>query len=411
MKKLIKNTKYETGQVIPLVVLMMFAIIAMVALILDGGSIMSNRRSAQAAADAGALAGAKQLCSPDTAPNAVSVAQDYAINKNKATTAVTVPITVTINGHTVNGVNVKTIMENSSFFAGIFGVKTLIARAEASAGCYHPSVTTHMLPIAFYYNTPPVNAKSTDCSVAPCSLVNWNYTDLLTTLRTAKSDSTMIPLDDLYVVSDKTKVCEKSLSGTIVCTDMASNASGGNRTWIDLSKVADTSNLKKVIKDGISKPLALPSWLNGEPGAVSAVYDGTIFSELDPIENYEDLQARLVLVPVFDYFCTSGDPQNNAACVWHSGDKVEFIVNQNQPSYRLVGLAPFVVTCVTKSGKADFGQTNAKGDCPGNAEIIKLDPKDKNTIEGYFVDGSPLDDFTGGTDGVSAGLDVISLTK
>lgn len=411
MKKLMMKNKYETAQVIPLVVLAMFAIIGMVALILDGGSIMSNRRTAQAAADAGALAGAKQLCSPDTAPNAISVAQDYAKTNNKASTAIATAIQVTINGHTVNGVNVKTSVENPSFFAGIFGVSSLKANAEASAGCYHPSVTTHMLPIAFYYNTPPVKAKTTDCSTAPCSLVNWDYTELLTALETAKSDPSLLPYDDLYVVSDKTKVCEKSLSGTIVCTDMAANASGGNRTWIDLSKVADTSNLKKVIKDGISKPLALPSWLNGEPGAVSAVYDGTIFSELDPIKNYEDLQARLVLVPVFSDYCPSGNPQTDCSSAWKTGDRINLIVNSNQPSYRLVGLAPFVVTCVTKSGKGDFGQTNAKGDCPGNAEIIKLDPKDKNTIEGYFVDGSPLDDYTGGTEGVSAGLDVISLTK
>ena len=53
MKRYSFMKKLEKGQVIPLVVLMLFAIIGMIALILDGGGLMSNRRTAQAAADAG----------------------------------------------------------------------------------------------------------------------------------------------------------------------------------------------------------------------------------------------------------------------------------------------------------------------------------------------------------------------
>jgi len=34
-----------------------------------------------------------------------------------------------------------------------------------------------------------------------------------------------------------------------------------------------------------------------------------------------------------------------------------------------------------------------------------------DAIEGYFVMNSPLDQFTTGTEGVSAGLDIISLTE
>ena len=76
MKKFLIKNKLETGQVIPLVVLMIFVIIGMVALILDGGSIMSNRRTAQAAADAGALAGAQRVCLGKS--DAKSVAEYYA---------------------------------------------------------------------------------------------------------------------------------------------------------------------------------------------------------------------------------------------------------------------------------------------------------------------------------------------
>jgi hypothetical protein len=194
---------------------------------------------------------------------------------------------------------------------------------------------------------------------------------------------------------------------------MVSNP-GGNRVWVDLSEIADTSNLKKLIKDGVDEPIGLPAWLNGEPGVVAAVYNDDNYTQLDPIEGYESLVARLFLVPVYDYFCTKGDPENDCPSVWHDGDKIEYIVNSNQPSYRLVGLAPFVVTGVTKNKKCVFGQKNQNNYCPGYDFAYPTSTDKKNNIdaiEGYFVDGSPLDEFTSGTEGVSAGLDIISLTQ
>ncbi len=57
-----KPNKVEVGQILPIVALSMVALIAMAALIIDGAVIMSHRRTAQAAADAAALAGAEWLC-------------------------------------------------------------------------------------------------------------------------------------------------------------------------------------------------------------------------------------------------------------------------------------------------------------------------------------------------------------
>ena len=300
-------------------------------------------------------------------------------------------------------------MTNGSFFAGIFGATGLTSAAEATAGCYHPSQVVRMLPIAFFYESPPVNNEDTECGdeTNPCALVNWDYTELLDTLRTTATSG--LPLDYIYIVSDKTKVCEKN-TGVIVCNEMKANASGGNRTWIDLSEAADMANLKKIIQEGISNPLILPSWLNGQPGAVSAICDGTIYSELDPIVEYEDLAARLIIVPVFDRYCVT-NPENNCA---DADDNFDYLSNPIKDSYRIVGLAPFVLTCVTKSFQCEFGQCvtgdDGKDTCPG---YKYSDPtnQEANAIEGYFVDGSPLDIFTGGTLGVDVGLDVVSLTK
>ena len=215
---MMKNTnfrRFETGQIIPFVVVAFIVIIMLAAVMVDGGSLLLNRRAAQAAADAGALAGAKQLCNVDSQANraaAIAVAVDY-VSKNNATIPEGQPpaiITVPMLSYHILGINVKTSVSNESFFARIFGETGLTAVAEATAGCYHPSQIVRLLPIAFYYDSPPIKNEDADCSDAtdPCNLVNWDYTELLDTLR-ATSPSGNLPLDDIYIVSDKTKVCEK----------------------------------------------------------------------------------------------------------------------------------------------------------------------------------------------------------
>jgi len=412
---------FETAQIIPIIVIGLLVIIMMSALLVDGGGLLLNRRKAQAAADAGALAGARKLCAGDTSANRVlaSAAASAYVSVNDATLDQTSFSTVVISNINVLGINVTASVTNPSFFAGIFGQDNLVAKATATAGCYHPSVTTHIMPIAFYFQTPPIKANNADCSdiTKPCTLINWDYTGLLNTLRATTTNN--LPLDDIYIVADKTKICEKRVSGQIICTDMKTNVAGGNRTWLNFDLLADMSNLKKVIKEGVSNPLALPSWLNGIPGTNSAVYGGDNYSQLDPIQNYEDVAARLVIMPVFNRFCAS-NPAVNCA---DPGDHFEYLRMVNKDSYRLSGLAPFIVTCTMKSGNCEFGNclpantgvnTSSKPMCPGFAYALSQDPNvsvDKSSIEGYFVDDSPLDIYIDGTAGVDAGLDVVSLTK
>ena len=419
MRTKTNDSGLELGQVLPLVALMMVAIVGMIALIIDGGSLMSNRRSAQAAADAAALAGAKSLCLDDET-GAIAIAHDYAINKNKATTSVeTIVSSVLLNGHEVKGINVQTTVSNPSFFAGIFGESALLAKASATAGCYHPSITSHLMPIAFYYEQPPVKADDAECTdiTDPCNLVEWDYLTLLNTLQTTPSVD--MPFDFVYVIMNEIKICQKDVSGEIVCNNMVGNPEGGNRSWIDLTDLSAGKNLKQIIDEGISSPLILPSWLNGQPGVSADVFNESIYTDLPPIEGFETLTAKMILVPVFDNFCDTGDPEYDCPDEWNSGDRTEYIVNTNQPSFRLIGLSPFVITCVTKNTTCVYGScipkhtgvnTTNKARCPG---YIAADPTMtlNNAIEGYFVMNSPLDQFTTGTEGVSAGLDIISLTE
>ena len=414
----------EKAQIIPIVVIGVLVMVMLAAVLVDGGSLLSNRRSAQAAADAGALAGAKFLCTGNTAENrtlAINAAQNY-VNTNEAILDGEPTFsTVSISGHPVAGITVKTMLTNNSFFAGIFGDDSLLARAQATAGCYHPSTTVHLIPLAFYYESPPVNAGDADCDAdGSCNLVNYDFTDLMEELQATNPKDQ--PLDDIYVIMNEVKICEKDTVGNIVCTNMKQNASGGNRAWLNFSEIADVNNLKKVFRDGIESPLILPSWLNGDPGVITTMYNDSLYEELPLITGYEGLPYRMGLVPVFDNYCTSGNPEADCPAVWDDGDSVVYISNVNQQSYRLVGLAPFVITCVTKNYTAAFGQSIPKKDLPaGLPGGMKNKPQcpgslaagytDNNAIEGYFVTGTPLDDFATGTGGVSAGLDIVSLTK
>lgn len=411
----IPGTGRETGQVIPIVVVGLLVILMLSAVIVDGGSLISNRRTAQAAADAGALAGAQMLCAGDTAADrtaARNAALQYVTANGAVFASEPTFSTVTLSGFEVPGITVQANVTNGSFFARVMGQSELTGGATATAGCYHPSITVHLIPLAFFYNSPPINAGEANCDTdGSCNLVNYEFTDLMTQL--ISTPLTNQPLDDAYIIMNEVKICEKDVVGDIVCSDMAQNASGGNRAWIDLSEVADMSNIRKIFAEGIEKPLFLPSWINGEPGVVASVFDNKAYDALPPIDGYEGYDYRLVLVPVFDNYCDSGDPENDCPTEWSEGDSVEYIVNLNQQSYRLVGLAPFVITCVTKNGKGDFGETFTSGKNKGQCPVYTvLDPETKmDAIEGYFVTGTPLDQFATGTGGVSAGLDIVSLVN
>ena len=151
MKETQKVRKFEHGQMMVLIVFAIFAIAGMVALILDGGAIMSNRRTAQAAADAGALAGAQRVCYGFT--DGEAVANYYAVDKNGANSA-----TISIVN---NVVYVEATVESDSFFAKLFGMDTLTATADASAGCFGP-MGKSVIPLARNGRAPLVGEPGPD---------------------------------------------------------------------------------------------------------------------------------------------------------------------------------------------------------------------------------------------------------
>ncbi len=402
MKYFLMRHKLEKGQMIPIVVLMMLAIMGMVALLIDGGFLMSNRRYAQAAADAGALAGAQRICNGK--PDAKAAAEYYASINSHVTS-----VFATVSEHFVT---VNATVEHPSFFANIFGEDTLTASAKATAGCLSPSSLKNVLPISFFYASPPVD-KSVDCSDLsnPCDLVAWDFEELMGALGSASINH--LPLEKIYIVSDNTKICQQDVVGEIICYDLKKGADGGSRTWIDLSPLKDPpANINNIITSGLDRPLIVnpPIWVNSEEGTVSAGYRDLF--DLPRIDGYSHLDVRLVYVPLFDKFCTS-DPAVNCA---DPGDQYIDGFKTNSRSYRLRGLSAFVVTCVTRNARCYAGVCVPQNDprnntnspqCPG---YLTAEDSDNHAIEGYFVTGLKPEGLSG-SGGVDGGIYIISLTE
>jgi hypothetical protein len=133
----------ERGQVLIMVAVMVVALFGFLALALDVGNIYGGRRRMQNAADAGALAGARDLCFGSGDPvQAKLVAEDYAINRNGAQSA----DVVVQDGITVSVVARQTL---DTFVAGVIGIWTADTAAEAAAICGKAVSLSNVWPMAF----------------------------------------------------------------------------------------------------------------------------------------------------------------------------------------------------------------------------------------------------------------------
>src|SRR5512133_457814 len=176
MKKLTFYHELENAQVIPLVVISLAVLIMMVALLLDGGALMLNRRTAQNAADAGALAGARELCMGNGEEAAKAVAINYAVTENGATSA-----TADVSYDEVDRgeVIVNVVWEQESFFARVFNQDTLTSGASAAAGCFTKG-GRFILPVAWSCRPPGDESDSRDC--------NWLALDWEDTIKPVRED-------------------------------------------------------------------------------------------------------------------------------------------------------------------------------------------------------------------------------
>jgi uncharacterized membrane protein len=87
-----KNGHLQNGQALAQVAILMVVLLAFAALAIDGGRIYLERRRMQNAADAGALAGAREICFGDGSQDPLVVAEQYAVNQNGRHGGVVMPM-------------------------------------------------------------------------------------------------------------------------------------------------------------------------------------------------------------------------------------------------------------------------------------------------------------------------------
>jgi len=400
-------SQLEKAQFLPIVVIGVIVMIAFAALLIDGGAVMLNRRTAQAAADAGALAGAKRACLGNS--DAKAVAEDYATVKNNATSA-----TATVSDKTVT---VIATVDHPSFFAKIFGQDSDVASAEAIAGCF-PMEGNFLLPIGWSCR-PPVTGGVFDPN-SGCKMMTLDYEEIVKPILSGTSKVipnnngrtfykigtdivdvvTKEPPSQIYIIMDKIATTQETLCKeelqptdplylTAIKCDLNNDGKndiegGGNRGWLDLNNGGGgASDMRNWIINGLNFPLSPHTWLVGQTGTIPNVYEA--------IKDYR--QGKVVKIPIFTAICNDTDPTNNTACMaaahlspWPSGIDSD-PSGGSKPKFHVVTFDSFYISCV---------HTKTSDYCPGFALAQKMNPDpahpsnstipdNTTSVEGFFL--------------------------
>lgn len=135
----------EEGQTLVQVTLMLVVLLGFVALAIDVGHVYAERRRMQNAADAGALAGAYELCRVSDEDLARAKAMEY-MALNGVPPAEIDPADVSIEG---NVVNVTAQETTDTYLAGFVGFSTIDVGADAAAACGAATSACGLWPLAF----------------------------------------------------------------------------------------------------------------------------------------------------------------------------------------------------------------------------------------------------------------------
>lgn len=359
--------KHENGQILVLLAIMLAALLAILALVLDGGNLYLNRRTAQNAADAGALAGARIYCLTESTSQAISTAKQYAEVHNGPT-----------NAQVLVGSDIVTVTARITFdtyFAPLIGIPEMAAEATAAAGCFFPTSGVGVLPIAWACRPPIDSSLSTseDCQQQAITKEQLEYY-----LDNPPPAGEIHP--ELYIVMDSNSEpddLEKSCisnGGWLECDldgdgedDLNAN---GDRSWLDLNGGGGgASELINWINNGYPTIIKAHTWMGGQPGNETTIYHA--------IANHI---GKIFAVPIFDAFCDRY-PDPRCADLVHSDDTIVPSSGGNY-YYHIAGFAGFYISCVNAPGVPG-------AECPGHRAARELGTIRANTktIEGYFIAG------------------------
>ena len=423
----LKKSSIEKGQSLVLVALGFLAFVAVLALVLDGGNAYAAKRSAQNAADAGALAGAQYMCQhiseSGVVQAAIQKAQEYAGYNDADNYA---EVYASLSDATVI---VTATVTKDTFFAGVIGYDTVSPRAVAEAACRPPGVG--VLPVAWSCRENVVGEikctedigpcrTSTDPMGLNCTYVLMDSVKVKDSNKGGKCDPDITdPSDPKYCYEQSDLECSPQTGTPPNCvpTDptkidcdfdndcVDELATGGSRSWLDLDGGGGGAN---ELKDWISgaeplEPIDVHTWLPEESGVATSIFHTTA----------KYLVGNNAILPVFNKVCDGlpivEDPETLEQCNAGTIDNQDLITNSTL-NFHVISFSAFHVTCV-QTGKhktvAESGYFLAPSDknCYGHERAVNLGAIDDNdkTIEGYFVRlnlggfGGPGDWFDTGT--------------
>ena len=326
--------QHEKGQTLIIFAVVMVVLVALTALVIDGGFAYTKRREAQNAADAGALAGANALCAGNV-DQAIPQAIDYAINRNGATDA-------TANLGT-KSITVTATIPQETFLAGIFGSDEVTTHATASAGCYTPCEGIGVLPVAWACQPPAGGVITDTCAV------QYGPSNLYIIMDSKKSG------DDYFCQDPPNSGLP---IGTLDCDidndGMDDLETGGNRSWLDLTGSAGAGNLRDWIRNGFPGALKEHTWFGGQAGVADSIF-----------QEVNSRVGTVVILPVFDSYC-KGKPNSVCPDDVHPQDQFVYSGGTSQTYFHVITFSAFHITCVSSPP--------GHNTCPGKDAVWAANP-------------------------------------
>ena len=440
MKTISKLFKQEQGQIIVIVALAMFALIAMAALILDGGGIMVNRRAAQNAADAGALAGAEVMCRLGyyDATQVETAVQNYTVVENNASSysiAFPAPNASEYEDLKVGAIQVTAVVTTDSFFARIFGQDSLTASANATAGCMNANPGI-VIPVAWACLPPEGDSDSLECDIkhltygeittefnnvgmifpqpdkpdpsaadaeALSNRLYWENAADYGIFEEEEMEGDFKYADQITILMDSELVCgdPDENPSEIKCdwfedgTNRNQLYTGANRGWLNLAGGSSgASFMIDWIENGLEIGLRDHVWINGISGDRPGIYS-----------SLETRVGEIVWVPVFNVICDD-NPNTKPSCYqaahlesYYSEDELGDVVPYPCIAYKEDGYTCEVPESVVIEGSttqyyyhivsfAPFMVTCTEGsveeykfDCPGREAAEIANPNLPGTLQ------------------------------
>jgi Flp pilus assembly protein TadG len=455
---------HSRGQSLVFVAVISVALFAMLALALDFGYSMYNRRWAQNAADSAALAAARILCKDSSANrylNAANEARNYAETYNRVFGAIAQTMTeICIYGdpnaaagcasYSLDKGQARVVVDiqHPTFIASFFGTSSINVPATATAGCFAPGGVqgAAVIPVAWKCDqvictTLPNGDQECNCDGlqyipgdATCTLgvhpmviffnqdTGSNYYWCGDTNYDSGGEWGPSPLvggvpDPAAIVID----CDAPGGPNPEVYPISPINPDHKWFWVNTDgDNCDATEEKQIVRYGLSTTMYTHIWYPECTGSMGTVYDN--------VDDYRD--NTRVIVPVFDRQCQIADPLPNHGASCYAGPSVELTPpdtvtdgrvgstgNSQTNWYHMTGAAVLDITCVEDpNSKCNNATIHARQwledrnrePTPPHKSLVK---DTEISFEGCFVDGYVPGLIGRPSDGVVSGAWTLYLVK